>query len=125
MAATLIGTTGVWGITDDETGIIVESLDFDYQTKEKEQLNKQGEVSGLSMYGETVAVSLRGQVPTATPFTGKTAGTLTIANDIPAHSTATLTSARCVIKNVKRGSAREDFESLEVGGTIYPLISAV
>lgn len=123
MAATLIGTTGKWGVPNDETGIIIESLDFDYQTKEKEQLNKSGEVSGLSLYGETVAVSLRGEVPVSTPFAGKTAGTLTIANDVPAHSTASLTSARCIIKNVKRSPNREDFEKIEVGGTIYPLIT--
>ena len=47
MSATLIGTTGNWGIDDDEAGLIIASLDFDYQSKEKEVLNKTGEVQGL------------------------------------------------------------------------------
>jgi hypothetical protein len=124
MSATLIGTTATWGITNDETGILVESLDLDYQTKEKEQLNKQGEVQGLSLYGETVACALKGEVPTASAFSGKTAGTLSLANSIAAHSQATLTSARNVIKNIKRGIAREDFSKFDIGSVIYPLIAA-
>ena len=47
MAATFLGTTGNWGIPDDESGILITDLAFDFSNQEKSVLDKGGEVIGL------------------------------------------------------------------------------
>ena len=47
MAATFLGTTGNWGIPQDEAGIIITDLSFDYSNQEKVVLDKGGEIIGL------------------------------------------------------------------------------
>jgi len=124
MAATLIGTTGAWGITSDETGIIMESLDFDFVNKEKATLTKQGETQGYSFYDEMVNISLKGQVPTTSPFSGKLTGTLTLANAVPNHLNGGVTGGRIIITSgIKRSLSWEDFQKLEVPARYVPLIS--
>ena len=46
MAATFLGTTGNWGIPQDESGIIITDLSFDYSNQEKVVLDKGGEIAG-------------------------------------------------------------------------------
>ena len=60
MAATFLGTTGNWGITNDETGILINDLSFDYSNQEKTVLDKSGEIIGLALYQEKVEVKLSG-----------------------------------------------------------------
>lgn len=125
MAATLIGTTGVFGVDDEETGLLVESLEFTYDADEKNQLSKQGEVKGLVFYNETVSCALKGEVPTTSPFSGKIMGSLSLAAAIPAHHQATITGARNVIMpGLKRSLSREDFEKIDIPSKIFPLIAA-
>lgn len=126
MPATLIGTTPEWGIDSAETGLIVESIDWDFQIKEKESLNIAGEPQGLSLYGDTAAVSLKGEIPTASPSALRLAGTLTLSNTTGDHFAAAPGAglSRNVTKNVKIGHSREDFRKFEASSTIYPLISA-
>ena len=44
MAATFLGTTGNWGIPNDQSGIIISDLSFDYSQQEKTVLDKSGEI---------------------------------------------------------------------------------
>ena len=124
MAATLIGTTGAWGIASDETGLIIESLDFDYKNKEKEVMNKSGDPVGFSFYGETCDVSLKGLAPLSSAFSGKLCDTLALANAVPAHTVGSLSGARNIIKSIKKGLNIEDFVKFDIGSTMYPLIAA-
>jgi hypothetical protein len=80
MAATLFGTTGTWAIASAETGLLVESLDFSYQVKDKPVMNEEGETVGLAMYDQTLEISLKGLV---NGFTGLIASALTLVNTIP------------------------------------------
>lgn len=83
MPANLIGTAPKWGIGNDETSLIIESIDYDYKLKEKPVLNKQGESSGLVLYDETCDVSLKGEIPATGGPTIKLASTLALANAVP------------------------------------------
>ena len=44
MPASLLGTTGNWGIPQDEAGILITDLSFDYSNQEKPVLDKGGEI---------------------------------------------------------------------------------
>jgi hypothetical protein len=46
MAASLLGTTGNWGIPQDEAGIIITDLSFDFSNQEKPVMDKGGEIIG-------------------------------------------------------------------------------
>jgi hypothetical protein len=50
MAATFLGTTGNWGIPNDQSGIIISDLSFDFSQQEKPVLDKSGEIQGLALY---------------------------------------------------------------------------
>lgn len=126
MGATLIGTTGAWGIASDETGVIVSALDFDFVNKEKATLTRQGETQGFVFYDEMVNISLKGEVPTATPFSGTLTGTLTLANAVPNHLKGGVTGGSVIIKSgLKRSLAYEDFQKIEIPAQYVPLIAAV
>ena len=117
MAATLFGTTGTWAIASAETGLLVESLDYSYQCKDKPVLNEDGETVGLALYDQTAEVSLKGLVD---GFDSKIATTLALSNAIPAH--ITVSAGTNVIKSIRRSLAQEDFEKLEATLGFYPLV---
>ena len=80
MSATLIGTTGNWGVPTDQTGSIIESQSLEYTNKERPVLTKAGETQGLSFYDEQISINLSGLVPTSSAFSGALTSTLTVSN---------------------------------------------
>ena len=88
MAATFLGTTGNWGIPQDEAGIIITDLSFDYSNQEKTVLDKGGEIIGLSFYQQMIEIKISGLVRKDSPFSGKIGAALVLANVIPSHLTA-------------------------------------
>ena len=83
MAASLLGTTGNWGIPQDEAGILITDLSFDFSNQEKPVLDKGGEIIGLSLYQEKVEIKLSGLVAKDSPFAGKIGAALALANAVP------------------------------------------
>ena len=115
MSATLVGTTGTWGIASDETGLIIETLDFDQKLGgEKAVKNKTGDTIGLSMYDKQYDVAMKGLATSAGGFSGTIAGTLTVSNTAPAGY-----AGASVIKSIKKSLNIEDFVRFEIGGTVY------
>jgi hypothetical protein len=121
MAATFLGTTGNWGIPQDEAGIIITDLSFDYSNQEKMVLDKGGEIIGLALYQEKVEIKLSGLVAKTSPFSGKIGAALTLANAMPAHLQAT--GGTSVIKQISRALNNEDFEKIDITATHYPTVT--
>jgi hypothetical protein len=71
MAASLLGTTGNWGIPLDEAGLLITDLSFDFSNQEKTVLDKGGEIIGLSLYQEMAEVKISGLVSKDSPFSGE------------------------------------------------------
>ena len=120
MAATFLGTTGNWGIPQDEAGIIITDLSFDYSNQEKMVLDKGGEIIGLALYQEKVEIKLSGLVAKTTPFAGKIGAALTLANTMPAHLQAS--GGTTIIKQISRALNNEDFEKIDITATHYPTV---
>ena len=120
MAATLLGTTGNWGITADETGIIVTDLSFDYSHQEKTVLDKAGEIVGVAFYQGKVDVKLSGLVSKAAAFSTKIGTALTLSNAMPAHLQTS--GGTTVLQQVTRSLNCEDFEKIDIAATHYPAV---
>jgi hypothetical protein len=122
MAATFLGTTGNWGIPNDESGIIITDLAFDYSNQEKTVLNKSGEIIGLALYQEKVEIKLSGLVAKTSAFSGKIGAALALANAMPAHLQAT-SGGTTIIKQINRALNNEDFEKIDITATHYPFLA--
>jgi hypothetical protein len=122
MAATFLGTTGNWGIPQDEAGIIITDLSFDYSNQEKPVLDKSGEIIGFAFYQEKFDVKASGLVAKTSSFSGKIGAVLALANAVPSHLQAS-SGGTTVIKQINRTLSNEDFEKIEISATHYPLLA--
>ena len=122
MPASLLGTTGNFGIPSDQAGLLITDLSFDFSSQEKQVLDKGGEVIGLSFYQEKVEVKLSGLVSKTSPFTGKISAALVLANAIPAHLQKT-TGGTTILTQLSRSMNNEDFEKIDLTATHYPNVT--
>ena len=122
MSANLLGTTGNWGIPNDQSGILITDLSFDFSNQEKPVLDKGGEIIGFSFYQEKVEIKLSGLVAKTSPFSGKLGAPLTLANAFPAHLQLS-TGGTTLIKQVSRALNNEDFEKIDITATHYPFLT--
>ena len=121
MAATFLGTTGNWGIPNDEAGILINDLSFDFSNQEKTVLNKSGEIIGLALYQEKCEIKLSGLVSKTSPFAGKIGAALALANAMPAHLQAAA-GGTTIIKQINLSLNNEDFEKIDITATHYPFV---
>ena len=120
MAATFLGTTGNWGIPNDQSGLIISDLSFDFSQQEKPVLDKSGEIQGLALYQSKVEVKMSGLVAKTAPFSAKIGTVLVLANAIPAHLTPT--GGSTIIQQIRRSLNNEDFEKIDITATHYPFV---
>ena len=123
MAATFLGTTGNWGIPNDQTGILITDLSFDFSNQEKPVLDKGGEIIGLSLYQEKVEIKLSGLVAKTSPLGGKIGAALVLANAIPAHLQQS-GGGTTILMQVSRSLNNEDFEKIDLTATHYPFVAS-
>jgi hypothetical protein len=122
MSATFLGTTGNWGIPNDQDGLLVTDLSFDFSNQEKTVLSKGGEVIGLSLYQEKVEIKLSGLVAKTSSFSGKIGAAIALANAIPAHLQQA-TGGTTILMQVSRSLNNEDFEKIDLTATHYPFVT--
>ena len=120
MAASLLGTTGNWGIPQAEAGILITDLSFDFSNQEKPVLDKGGEIIGLALYQEMAEVKISGLVSKDTPFSGKIGAALALANTVPAHLNGT--GGTTIIVSISRSLNNEDFEKIDITAKYYPFL---
>lgn len=122
MPASLLGTTGNFGIPNDQTGLLVTDLSFDFSSQEKQVLDKGGEVIGLAFYQEKVEVKISGLVSKTSAFSGKISAALLLANAIPAHLQKS-TGGTTILTQMSRSMNNEDFEKIDLTATHYPNVT--
>ena len=122
MAAHQLGTTGNWGIPNDQTGILITDLSFDFSNQEKPVLDKGGEIIGLSLYQEKAEIKLSGLMAKTSPFAGKIGAALVLANAIPAHLQQS-SGGTTILMQVSRSLNNEDFEKIDLTATHYPFVT--
>ena len=123
MEPTLLGTTGKWGIPEDETGVLITDFGIDYSNQEKTCLNKSGEITGLSFYQELFEIKFSGLIPKTNAFSGKIGSPLTLINAIPAHLQNS-TGGMTIITGISLSMNSEDFQKIDVTAKHYPFVSS-
>ena len=122
MAATFLGTTGNWGIPNDQPGILITDLSFDFSNQEKTVLDKAGEIIGLSLYQEKVEIKLSGLVAKTSSFSGKIGAAIALANAIPGNLQQA--GGTTILMQVSRSLNNEYFEKIDLTATHYPFVSS-
>ena len=122
MAASLLGTTGNWGIPQDESGLLIVDLSFDFSNEQKELLDKGGEIIGLALYKEKADIKLSGYVAKTSSFSGKIGTALVLANTVPAHLSTT--GGTTIITQLSRTLNNEDFEKIDISAVHYPYVTS-
>ena len=123
MAATFHGTTGNWGIPNDQAGLLITDLSFDFSNQEKTVLDKAGEIIGLSLYQEKVEIKLSGLVAKTSSFSGKIGAAIALANAIPGHLQQA-SGGTTILMQVSRSLNNEDFEKIDLTATHYPFVAS-
>jgi hypothetical protein len=123
MAATFLGTTGNWGIPNDQPGLLITDLSFDFSNQEKTVLDKAGEIIGLSLYQEKVEIKLSGLVAKTSSFSGKIGAAIALANAIPGHLQQA-SGGTTILMQVSRSLNNEDFEKIDLTATHYPFVAS-
>jgi hypothetical protein len=123
MAATFLGTTGNWGIPNDQAGLLITDLSFDFSNQEKTVLDKAGEIIGLSLYQEKVEIKLSGLVAKTSSFSGKIGAAIALANAIPGHLQQA-SGGTTILTQVSRSLNNEDFEKIDLTATHYPFVAS-
>jgi hypothetical protein len=122
MAATELGTTGVWGINADESGMLISDISYDYSQKDRPVLSKIGEVIGVALWQQKCDIKFSGLIPDSAPFASKLGAVLTIANTIPDHMASS--GGKTVLMGLSRKAAQEDFQQVDVSAVNWPLMAA-
>jgi hypothetical protein len=58
MPAQPLGTTGNWGIPQDESGLLIIDISIDCSSGQKEVLSRVGEIIGLSFFKERIDIKI-------------------------------------------------------------------
>lgn len=117
--ATIIGNVGVFGLENEQQGILLESQDFDYKPDSKIQRDYRGVKVGVIFYDDETGVTLKGYIPRENSSDIKVGQTLTLANAAPDHGLNQVGSGTNVIMGVKIGLKNEDLASFEITSTIF------
>jgi hypothetical protein len=125
MAATLInGANLTFGIPEDESGLVIESLNVTFDQKQKPVLSKQGETVGMALYDQKAKISIAGLVKGSTglPATTLIAAMAALANVAKTYGHGVANTGSVIVDSIKRDLQVEDFEKLSVEATRYPLM---
>lgn len=112
---------GKFGIPADESGMVIESLTFDYSNSSKEVKDRTGSVCGITMYDEVCKVSLNGKL-NGGPYSESLAGSLLITNSQPL-SAAIASGGLTLIEGLTVDYGNEEYQTIKVSATRYPNIS--
>jgi hypothetical protein len=126
MAANLIGTVGIWGLTSEATnGIIIESIEETNRNEKNYIKNHVGERTGRSDYDQSITIRLSGKLTSSGGFSQKLGAALTMANSVPNTSLhGSISGGMTLIDEIKRSPAAEDWHGIEVDAEFLPYFAA-
>lgn len=116
---TLYGTTPEFGIKKSESGILVESMNFDGSMEKYEQKENMGKVIGVYIIDEKLSFSMGGALPLDGDFSLTMGSSLLLNNTIPPIWNNTPKATTVFIETVKRSMTNTGPVKLDVSGTVY------
>lgn len=110
---------GIWSLDGDETGLLTQSISYDFQADSGEVRNYQGYVVGKTYYNETISISIDGKYDSDTPFAAELATVLTLVDSIPDHI-ADITNGCVIIEGITVNKDQGDYQGVSISATYYP-----
>lgn len=120
---------GKWGIPNAETGFIIESITHSYKQDQKEIKDRTGNCVGLTLYNESVGVSLNGRVPKTSGFSGTLASSLTLGNTLTGGVSGSYlkggtSSGLTIVDSIDIDMSNEDYQKIKVNATNWPNLAS-
>jgi len=119
MSSPTIISKGVFGLVS-ETGLITQSISYDFQSDKTELKDATGYVVGVAYFNETAIVSISAKVEDDSPFSGQIATILTLQNTMPDHITA---GGTLLIDDLSISKEMGEYNSIDINATYYPSVT--
>lgn len=120
MAATLVGTVGIHGIDDDETGMIVNALDDTSKVQTNWLKDKSGERIGCADYDESMEITIKGAIASTSGWSQKLSAEITMGNTIAATHLNAGSAGQTLIREVQRTRTNEGWQEISVTAETLP-----
>jgi hypothetical protein len=124
MATQLGATNGVFGIPAQQTGIITDSVDWDYQSENKVIKNISGDRTGITFHDETCKISIGGSIPASSPFATTISAVVTLITVPTDHLIGSISAGLTIIMSVKSGQSNEDYRKISFEAEYSPTLTA-
>lgn len=112
---------GVWGIEEDETGLLIQDISHSYKSEKATLTNRVGNTVGSVYYNPTVEVSYTAYVPKTTPWMEVIGSAVTFANTFEAFI-EDATGGTTVLESVTKTKANKDYQKLQIQAVYYPYV---
>lgn len=120
MAATLVGTVGIHGIDDDETGMIINALDDTSKMQTNWMKDKSGERVGCADYDESMEMTIKGSIASTSPWSQKLSAEISMTNTIAATHLNASSTGQTLIREVQRTRTNEGWQEISVTAEMLP-----
>lgn len=124
MATPFGTTTGVFGITTQQTGFLLDSRQWEYEQDTATVKNVTGDDTGESYFNERIMITLEGWVPASSPFAGTLASALTLVDTPTDYLIGSISGGTTIVQGITRGATSEDYQRLSVRAKYSPTILA-
>ena len=122
--ATTIGD-GVFGLADDETGIITHTIKYSFSQDTTELEDKDNEVIGVAFTKEKVDITIDGKLPDSAAFDGKLGAALVLINTMPSYLQGSVSAGTTYIDKIDVDMDKGEYHDISLTAVYRPsLISA-
>lgn len=116
---------GIWGISSEQTGLLINSYSYDYKADSGEVKNRYGNTVGKTYFNQSVGFSIDGLVPSTSPWSTAIATSLTLSNGMSGNFLhGGLGSGTTILEGITEDHSNSDYVKLKISGTYFPFISA-
>ena len=116
---------GQWGIPAEQTGILLESVTYNFTTSEDAISDRTGNDIGVTMYNEMVDFSLKGKLPKTSTFSGTLASSLVLGVSLSGYSYLNGgISGLALINSINVDLGNKSYAGIEVSGKQRPNVTA-
>lgn len=112
-----------FGIPAAETGIVADSVGYNYSHQKKQLRDIDGDTIAVAYYDEMCEVSLSGFLPGSSAFSTSLASAISLVTAVPDFFKGSV-GGLTVVETVNRTNSSEEYQRIEVTASHHPLVTA-
>jgi len=118
---TQFGTAVAWGVPEEETGFLVNTISHKYNTDKEEIPGRYGSTETVVYYNESISISMNGELPATGAFSGTLATSLTLEN-LPLNMLKNgITGGQTLIESITVDLNRKGAKTFQIEAVYRPL----